>query len=127
MSHLPTDRVTTTPHASVSPASLRYPLGEQLPASGAAIEVAPGVFWLRMGLPFALNHINLWLLRDRLPDPAQPEVQREGWTVVDCGIDNPATREAWLQVEQQALQGLPVLRVLVTLAPACRTSAESPR
>lgn len=114
MSHLPTDRVTTTPHASVSPASLRYPLGEQLPASGAAIEVAPGVFWLRMGLPFALNHINLWLLRDRLPDPAQPEVQREGWTVVDCGIDNPATRETWLQVEQQALQGLPVLRVLVT-------------
>ena len=114
MSHLPTDRVTTTPHASVSPASLRYPLGEQLPASGAAIEVAPGVFWLRMGLPFALTHINLWLLRDRLPDPAQPEVQREGWTVVDCGIDNPATREAWLQVEQQALQGLPVLRVLVT-------------
>ena len=67
-----------------------------------------------MGLPFALNHINLWLLRDRLPHPQQPGAWREGWTVVDCGIDNPATRQAWLQVEQTVLQGLPILRVLVT-------------
>lgn len=114
MPTLSTDRVMPTPPVSVSPASLHYPLGEQLPASGAAIEVAPGVFWLRMGLPFALNHINLWLLRDRLPHPTQAGVVQEGWTVVDCGIDNPATREAWLQVEHQVLQGLPILRVLVT-------------
>ncbi len=114
MSPLPTDRVMPSPPASVSPASLRYPLGEQLPTSGTALEVAPGVFWLRMGLPFTLNHINLWLLRDRLPHPTQAGVTQEGWTVVDCGIDNPATREAWLQVAQQALQGLPILRVLVT-------------
>jgi len=85
-----------------------------LPPTGSAIEVAHGIFWLRMGLPFALNHINLWLLRDRLPHPHQAGVQQEGWTVVDCGIDNPATREAWLQVEQEVLQGLPILRVLVT-------------
>ncbi len=102
------------PHASANPPPLDYPLGEQLPAPGSAIEVAPGIFWLRMGLPFALNHINLWLLRDRLPHPTQAGVLQEGWTVVDCGIDNPATRAAWLQVEQQVLQGLPVLRVLVT-------------
>jgi len=85
-----------------------------LPAAGTAIEVAPGVFWLRMGLPFALNHINLWLLRDRLPHPHQAGVWQEGWTAVDCGIDNADTRQAWLQVEQQVLQGLPILRVLVT-------------
>ena len=30
-----------------------------LPAPAATIEVAPGVFWLRMPLPFARNHINL--------------------------------------------------------------------
>jgi glyoxylase-like metal-dependent hydrolase (beta-lactamase superfamily II) len=93
---------------------LRYPLGEHLPPSGTVTEVAPGVFWLRMGLPFALNHINLWLLRDRLPHPTQSGVMQEGWTAVDCGIDNPATREAWQQIETQALQGLPILRVLVT-------------
>ena len=114
MSTLPTERVMQQPLASVGPPPLHYPLGEQLPPSGHTVEVAPGVFWLRMGLPFALNHINLWLLRDQLPDPARPDVMREGWTAVDCGIDNPTTREAWLQVEQQTLQGLPILRVLVT-------------
>jgi glyoxylase-like metal-dependent hydrolase (beta-lactamase superfamily II) len=93
---------------------LTYPLGEHLPAAGQATEVAPGIYWLRMGLPFALDHINLWLLRDRLPDPQAPARLREGWTVVDCGIDNPATREAWQQIETSVMQGLPVLRVIVT-------------
>jgi glyoxylase-like metal-dependent hydrolase (beta-lactamase superfamily II) len=97
-----------------TPTPLTYPLGEHLPPTGQATEVADGVYWLRMGLPFALDHINLWLLRDRLPDPENPQVLREGWTVVDCGIDNPATREAWQQVEANALQGLPILRVIVT-------------
>ena len=97
-----------------SPSLLQYPWGEALPATGSAVEVAPGIFWLRMGLPFALNHINLWLLRDRMPHPTQAGVMQEGWTAVDCGIDNPGTREAWLQIEQEVLQGLPILRVLVT-------------
>ena len=44
---------------------LSYPLGDSLPQSGHSLEVAPGVKWVRMPLPFALDHINLWLLRDR--------------------------------------------------------------
>ena len=118
MSTLPTTPVMQMPAARAEPlpmaAPLKYPLDEQLPALGAAIEVAPGIFWLRMGLPFALNHINLWLLRDRRPHPTQAGVVQEGWTAVDCGIDNPATREAWLHIEASVLQGLPILRVLVT-------------
>jgi glyoxylase-like metal-dependent hydrolase (beta-lactamase superfamily II) len=102
------------PESRTAMLPLIYPLGEHLPPSGTVTEVAPGVFWLRMGLPFALNHINLWLLRDRLPRPTQSGVMQEGWTAVDCGIDNPATREAWQQIETQTLQGLPILRVLVT-------------
>jgi hypothetical protein len=47
-------------------AQLNYPLGDTLPASGATLEIAPGVRWVRMALPFALDHINLWLLRDEL-------------------------------------------------------------
>ena len=43
---------------------LDYPYGEHLPQPGAITEVAAGVYWLRMVLPFALDHINLWLLRD---------------------------------------------------------------
>ncbi len=86
---------------------LNYPLGEALPALGTTLDVAPGVRWLRMRLPFQLDHINLWLLRDELDGV-------DGWTIVDCGIDNPATRAAWETLFVNELQGLPVLRVIVT-------------
>ena len=49
------------PQPAASP--LRYPLGDTLPGPGCTLDVAPGVRWLRMALPFALNHINLWLLQ----------------------------------------------------------------
>ncbi len=86
---------------------LQYPFGDALPAVGTTLEVAPGVRWLRMALPFQLDHINLWLLRDRVDG-------LEGWSIVDCGITNDATRAAWEQVFENELQGLPVLRVIVT-------------
>lgn len=90
---------------------LDYPFGDLLPDAGTVHEVAPGVLWLRMGLPFALNHINLWLLDDEIETPAG---LTRGWTVVDCGIANDATRAAWEQVFATALRGLPILRVIVT-------------
>src|SRR5881394_4046099 len=86
---------------------LTYPLGDALPASGRTLEIAPGVRWVRMQLPFALDHINLWLLRDEIDG-------RDGWTIVDCGITDDATRAAWEQVFADELGGLPVLRVIVT-------------
>jgi glyoxylase-like metal-dependent hydrolase (beta-lactamase superfamily II) len=88
-------------------AALHYPLGNTLPEPGRSIEVAPGVRWLRMPLPFALDHINLWLLRDAVDG-------REGWSIVDCGVANDATRALWQQVFEHELQGMPVLRVIVT-------------
>ena len=90
---------------------LSYPLGDTLPEPGVTLEVAPGVLWLRMGLPFALDHINLWLLRDEINGPGG---KQQGWTIVDCGITNDATRDAWEQIFANELQGLPVLRVVVT-------------
>ncbi|WP_295852336.1 MBL fold metallo-hydrolase [uncultured Xylophilus sp.] len=86
---------------------LHYPLGDTLPAAGTALEVAPGLRWVRMGLPFALDHVNLWLVRDRFEG-------REGWTVVDTCIDAPHARDQWQSVFDTALDGLPVVRVLVT-------------
>ena len=68
-----------------SSAPLHYPFGDPLPPAGHALDVAPGVKWVRMPLPFALDHINLWLLRDRIDG-------REGWTAVDCCIDRPESR-----------------------------------
>jgi glyoxylase-like metal-dependent hydrolase (beta-lactamase superfamily II) len=91
---------------------LAFPFGETLPEPGTTLEVAPGVRWLRMKLPFALDHINLWLLRDELArDDSSPA---QGWTIVDCGIANDATRADWERVFERELEGLPVLRVVVT-------------
>jgi len=93
--------------ANARESELNYPLGEQVPAAGEVLDLQPGVRWLRMGLPFALDHINLWLLADEIDGKA-------GWTIVDCGIDSSPTREAWERVFTEQLQGLPVLRVIVT-------------
>lgn len=86
---------------------LDYPLGDRLPERGGFLQIASGVRWIRMPLPFALDHINLWLLRDRIDE-------REGWTLVDCGADTPEARAAWDQVIENGLDGLPLLRVVVT-------------
>lgn len=86
---------------------LHYPLGELLPAPGASVTVAPGVKWLRMALPFALNHINLWLLRDEIDG-------RAGWSVVDCCISTEPAKAQWEQIFANELDGLPILRVIVT-------------
>jgi glyoxylase-like metal-dependent hydrolase (beta-lactamase superfamily II) len=83
---------------SQPPASIRYP-HEDPPAAGTTVSVAPGVEWLRMPLPFALDHINLWLLEDG-----------EGWTAVDTGIALDAVRAAW----QTALSGRKLKRQIVT-------------
>lgn len=86
---------------------LDYPFADTLPEPGHVFEVAPGVKWLRMPLPFVLDHINLWLLRDEIG--GQP-----GWTVVDCGITDETIKARWEAVFESQLEGLPVLRVIVT-------------
>ncbi|WP_179401095.1 MBL fold metallo-hydrolase [Burkholderia guangdongensis] len=86
---------------------LDYPFSNTLPPEGETFEVAPGVRWLRMPLPFALDHINLWLLRDEID--GQP-----GWTIVDCGISSDTIRAHWERIFDTQLDGLPVLRVIVT-------------
>ena len=66
---------------------LSYPLADHLPPSDGMTEVAPGVFWVRMSLPFALDHINLWLLRDALemiqslPWESETSTQKRGETL----------------------------------------------
>ncbi len=86
---------------------LTYPWGETLPEPGRAATLADGVRWIRMPLPFALDHINLWLLRDQIDG-------REGWTVVDCGVSRDEVKTLWEQVFENVLDGLPILRVIVT-------------
>ena len=82
---------------------LTYPFNDNLPQAGEILQVAEGVYWLRMGLPFALNHINLWLL-----------VDGDGWTIIDCGISDDATRASWKHIFKTHLQDKPIKRVIAT-------------
>jgi glyoxylase-like metal-dependent hydrolase (beta-lactamase superfamily II) len=77
---------------------LDYPFSSP-PPPGTSLPVAPGVHWLRMPLPFALDHINLWLLEDG-----------EGFTAIDTGIALDPVKEAW----QSVLAGRQLTRQIVT-------------
>src|ERR1700730_6607398 len=84
-------------------AALSFPF-ETAPAPGAALEVAPGVRWLRMRLPMAgLNHINLWALEDQ-----------GGWTLVDTGMQTADTTADWHKLFADPLSRRPVQRVICT-------------
>jgi glyoxylase-like metal-dependent hydrolase (beta-lactamase superfamily II) len=54
------------------------------PATGSTTPIMPGIEWICMPLPFALNHINLWLL-----------AEEAGYATIDTGIATPEVREAW--------------------------------
>jgi glyoxylase-like metal-dependent hydrolase (beta-lactamase superfamily II) len=85
---------------------LVYPWSD-VPATGTVHTLRPGLHWLRMPLPFALDHINLWLLDDEIDG-------RAGFTIIDCGITSDETRQAWESVFDSVLDGRPVLRVIAT-------------
>ncbi len=80
-----------------------YILGDTLPEAGAVLEVAPGVLWVRMPLPFALDHVNLYLLDDG-----------DGWVLVDTGIANEQTQGLWTRILDTGLGGKPITQVIVT-------------
>jgi glyoxylase-like metal-dependent hydrolase (beta-lactamase superfamily II) len=104
--HGPPSPVNSRPRNSAAeirlPASLEFPVAAP-PAPGETITIAPGILWLRMPLPFALNHINLWLVDD---GPT--------WTAVDCGYGLPETTVLWERIFAEQLGGKPIGRIIVT-------------
>ncbi|MGI4816138.1 MAG: MBL fold metallo-hydrolase [Janthinobacterium lividum] len=86
---------------------LDYVFQDTLPAAGRTFDVAPGIRWVRMPLPFALDHINLWLLRDTIDG-------RDGWTAIDTGVATADIKTRWEQIFETELDGLPIVRVLAT-------------
>ncbi len=81
---------------------IRYPFRE-VPTYGDILEVAQGVYWLRMPLPMSLNHINLYLLEGG-----------DGWTIVDTGIRGEETRGHWRTIFANCLGGKPVNQIICT-------------
>ncbi len=91
-----------TPVASIAPPAIR-PEALDI-ALATPIEVAPGILLLRLPLPFALDHINVYLL-----------ATDEGWTLIDTGLDWPESRAAWERaLDHELLRGRPITRLIVT-------------
>lgn len=87
---------------AIAPPALTFPFAEP-PAIGEPRQVAEGVLWLRLALPFALNHVNLYLIEDG-----------PGWAALDAGIANAASRAAWEHVLTERLGGRKITRLIVT-------------
>jgi glyoxylase-like metal-dependent hydrolase (beta-lactamase superfamily II) len=87
-----------------APEKVRY-LPLQPPAIGEAVEVAPGVRWVRVPLPMDLDHINVWLIE-----------HADGWVLVDTGFAAAACREAWQALERGPLAERPLRLIFVTHA-----------
>ena len=73
------------------------------PKPGELTEVAPGILWLRLSLPFQLNHVNVYLL-----------AHEGGWAVIDTGIGTDTTKAAWEHVFAGPLKGEKITRLIVT-------------
>lgn len=81
--------------------SLEYPLAA--PAPSQFTSVAPGVQWIRLPMPYRLNHINVWAIDDGA-----------GWTLVDTGVRTEETATAWEQLLTRAPLDRPLQRIIVT-------------
>jgi glyoxylase-like metal-dependent hydrolase (beta-lactamase superfamily II) len=91
----------TAPHLSPAEA-LRYPW-DTPPAPNEVIEVMPGVLWVRLKLPFRLNHVNVYLLADG-----------DGWAMIDSGFGNEESIAAWTALFEGPLANVRITRLIVT-------------
>lgn len=91
--------MTQTPEPDAR--GLSYPFAA--PAPGHWTEVAPGVRWIRLPMPFRLDHINVWALDDG-----------EGWALVDTGLNTEATVKAWQALLADGPMARPLTNVYVT-------------
>ena len=77
----------------------------EIPDPGTLQEVASGIFWLRMPLPFDLDHINLYLLKDN-------HNGQDGFALIDTGIGTRKTEQLWDDLLN--ILGKPITKVIVT-------------
>ena len=81
---------------------IRHPFPDA-PAEGGAVAIAQGILWLRLPLPMALDHVNVFALDDG-----------DGWTIVDTGFASKRAKAIWESLLQGPLKGKPVTRIIVT-------------
>lgn len=97
----PVDRAASSASSRQS-APLAFPWSKP-PSPGEVTEVAPGILWARMPLPFRLNHVNVWLIEED-----------DGWTVIDTGCATPEIYRLWDDLFAGPMGGRAVKRVVAT-------------
>ena len=77
------------------------------PPNGIPVEIEPGLLWLRLALPFRLNHVNVYLLDEG-----------NGWLLIDTGPGNAETEAVWSGLldggRSSPLRGKPITRIAAT-------------
>lgn len=86
----------------LAPVELQFPFAEP-PSVGEPREVVPGILWLRLALPFALDHVNVYLIEDQ-----------GGWALLDTGVSDTRTRATWEALLEGPLKQRPITRILVS-------------
>lgn len=76
---------------------------KQSPEQGSLIEVARGVRWFRLPLPYRLDHVNIYLIESD-----------DGWTVLDTGLGTDDCRKAWDSVLSGPMVGQRLVSMIVT-------------
>lgn len=75
----------------------------EIPPFGALRQVADGILWLRLPLPYQLDHVNIYLLRES-----------GGWAAIDVGICDDKTIAIWTALLEGPLKGDKITRQLIT-------------
>ncbi|WP_238367157.1 MBL fold metallo-hydrolase [Mesobacterium pallidum] len=92
--------MTHPAHPDRAPLTFPFP---DVPPFGVPVEIAEGILWVRFPLPFQLDHVNVYFIRDG-----------DGWAIVDTGINTKESLAAWETVLRDVLQGAPITRVIAT-------------
>ena len=82
--------------------TLTYPW-DTVPPFGDVREVRDGILWTRIPLPYRLDHVNVYLVRDT-----------NGWALIDTGIQTDEAKATWDALFEGPLKGITLSKIIVT-------------
>ena len=74
-----------------------------IPEAGQPRQIADGILWNRLPLPFDLNHINMWLIEGA-----------NGFSIVDAGFNNEHSTQSWDDIFANVFAKKPVEKIFIT-------------
>lgn len=75
----------------------------EAPEFGTLVEVAPGILWTQLPLPYQPGHVNTYLLEEE-----------DGWVAVDAGLLDDDTQATWDRILSNLPRSPRINKVLIT-------------